>query len=470
MFQRRLCVLLASGAAAFGVWKSVPGSRWDSVAFTTVASGFMNPPLFVTGQGTRAEPWRLKGFSSQPRTDKREAPVIVSLGDDLQGIFQSSPPSPIDVAVIFRNFQRLGARKAATAVVLSWETPDPIGLAALEKTLGRFDSLVMAAPLSRGAVASPLPPAFRRASVPLANVLGDASLLPVVNRIPIPGVVLGDDNTAAGFSVLDTETGARPDLLFARWDDRVVLSFPLLVVMQRLNLPAEKVEIRLGEYVKLAADGPVIPIDEFGRLDLPVKKLAAFAEISAEALIDGGDELFPKQAPDPVILRDDRSAAEPSTREFSREISGIIAAIASDDALTPSVGYPRLPEKWELGVLGGFVLTMVAFCGLAAFPRWMVGFTLIGLAVAGQWIGFGMAEVWLPGFSMATAVVAALLVAPLMRLRPAPPAPVVLPEIFLPSEALPENVLPEIILPSRAPAPHQAPPPRSRKSRRKSGR
>lgn len=471
LFQRRLCVLLASAAAAFAVWKSVPGTKPDDLAFRAVASSFTNPPLFVSGRGTYAEPWALKGLSSRPKTNKLEAPVIVSLGDDVQGFFQSSPPDPIDFAVIFRNFQRLGARKAATSVVMAWESPDPIGMAALDKTLGKFDSLVMAAPLSRGPVAAPLPPAFRRASVPLSSVSGDTALLPVVNRIPIPGTILGGENTAAGFSVLETESAPHAELMFARWDDRVVLAFPLLVVLQRLNLPAEGVEIRLGEFVKLGPDGPVIPIDEFGRLDLPVKSLAAYAEIPAESLIDGGDELFPKQAPDPVILRDDRSAADPATRGFSKEISGIVAAIASDDALTGAVTYRRLPEPWELAIPGLVVLAMTAFCGVPAFARLLSGLAVAGLGIAAQWVGFGAAEVWLPGFSVLAAVLAALLAAPLVRVKRPPPPPLLLPEIFLPSEPRAEiaDTIPDRP-PAAEPDRHAPGPKPSRSKKRRRGK
>jgi hypothetical protein len=443
MFQRRLVVLLASAAAAFGVWKSVPSSQWDRLAFEGVARGFMNPPLFVDGQGTHEAPWQLKGFSAQQRINKLAAPVVVSLGDDLEGLFQSSPASPLDVAVLFRNFQRLGARKAATAVVLSWESPDPIGLAALEKTLGRFDSLVMAAPLSRGAVASPLPPAFRRASIAVADVHGDVALLPVVNRIPIPNVILGDDNTAAGFSVLDSESTDRSHRLLARWDDRVVFSFSLLTVLQRLDLPAEGVEIHLGDYVKLGSAGPVIRIDEFGSLAQPVKELAPYAEIPAEALIDGGEDLFPKQAPDPVILRDDRSAAEPATHGFSRSISGVIATLASDDALTEAISYRRLPATWEIVILGVAAAVMAGFAGVTGFARNMLGLALIGGGIATQWIGFGVFSVWLPGLAILAALLSGWVLAALICRRPARSATVVLPEIFLPSEGSPELALPE---------------------------
>lgn len=459
LFQRRLCVVLASAAAGFAVWKSLPVEDWDRLTFTTVASGFINPPLFISGDGSAAAPWQLRAFTFDPKTDKHEAPVIVSLDDDVEGFFQESPPSPIDVAVIFTNFQRLGAKKAATSAVFAWDEPDPIALVAFEKSLDRFDSLVMAAPLTRGPVDSPIPPALRRASVPASSVIGNLTALPIVNRVSIPNIILGGEKTLAGFSVLDTESIPTYDLLFARWEDRVVISFPLLTVLQRLNLPPEGLEIHLGEYMKLSPAGPVVPIDEFGRLDLPVKLLSAYAEIPAEKLIDGGDDLFPKQAPNPVILRDDRTTAGASTRGFSKGIAGIIAAIASDDALTPTATYRRLPREWEWGILGVAVLLLAACCGKSPFIRSMVGLAIAGTAIAAMWAGFGIASVWLPAYPVVAAVLTALIVAPVFRLKP---PPIVLPEIFLPSEAIPEpepETTPEVMdeLPG-APAPESPPP------------
>lgn len=451
-FHRRFWVLLASAAAGFGVWKSAPGTDLDRTAFAAVASGFANPPLFVSGQGTHAAPWTLRVFSSESKIDKRQAPVIVSLGDDLEGFFQASPPAPVDLAVILTNFQRLGAKKAATAAVLAWETPDPVGLAALDKALDRFDSLVMAAPLSRGAVASPMPSAFRRASIPLAAIHGESSVLPVVNRVPLPGVILGGETTAVGFSVLESEAPARFFPLLARWEDRVIFSFPLLTVLQRLNLPVDGVEVRLGEYLKLSPAGPVVPIDEYGRLAVPLKPISAYAEISAEALIDGGDDLFPKQAPDPVILRDDRSAAEPATRAFSRNLSAIIAAIASDEGLGHLREFPRLSRDWEIGVLSFVVVVLMVFCGVADFARCLVAFALAGVCLAAQWIGFGIASVWLPGVPVLAAIFASLVVARLIAIKPPVPAPVLvaapIPEIAISPE--PEPV-PEVAKP-KAPA------------------
>lgn len=404
--HRRFAVLLVSAAAGFGVWKYVPGTAADRVAFTAVARGFANPPLFVTGEGSHADPWKLRMFSAVPKTDQKQAPVMVSLGDDPDGFFQSSPPAPIDLAVVFSNFQRLGATKAASAAVLAWEAPDVLGLAALEKSLGRFDSLVTAAPLSRGAVASPLPPAFRRASLPLDAVQGDTSELPVVNRSPIPDIILGGENAAAGFTVLESEPATSRAPLMARWDDRVVFSFSLLTVLQRFELKPGDLEIRLGEFLKLGADGPILRIDRYGRLATALRPLSAHVEISAEALIDGGDDLFPKQAPDPVILRDDRSDAEPRTRAFSRNLSAVIAALASEGGMTEVRGFSRLAVKWEIGVLSALVVLLTAMAD-GRF-RLLGPLLLAAVIFSAQWIGLGLADVWLPGLALLAASLAAL--------------------------------------------------------------
>lgn len=437
-FQRRLGVLLVSAATAFGVWKWVPGTNPDRTAFAAVASGTANGPLFISGQGSQSDPWKLRTLSSGQRTDHRQAPVIVSLGDDPDGFFQSSPPAPIDLAVIFSNFQRLGAKKAATAAVLAWEKPDPIGLAALEKSLDRFDSLVVAAPLSRGAVASAMPPAFRRASVAVAKIAGDTTALPVVNRLPIPGQILGGNTSNAGFSMLESEEPTRFSPMMARWEDRVVFSFPLLTVLQRLNLPVDGMEVRLGEFIKLGPVGPIVPIDEFGRLTALVKPVSPFAEISAEALIDGGDDLFPKQAPDPVILRDDQSAAEPRTREFSRDLSAAVAAIASDEGLAETRAFPRLAENWEIGLLADVILILTVLCVASAYVRHVGALVLAGICLAAQWMAFGIASIWLPGIPMLSAILAGTAIAWLLALKsphPITPALVVpVPEVEPPAE------------------------------------
>ncbi len=353
-------------------------------------------------------------MSAVPKPDKREAPVVVSLGDDLANFFQSSPPAPIDLAVIFSNFHRLGAKKAATAAVLAWETPDPIGLAALDKALGKFDSLVMAAPLSRGAASSAMPGAFRRASLPLTKIDGDTAALPAVNRIPLPGVILGGETAVAGFTTLESEPPSEFPPLIARWEDRLVFAFPLLTVLQRNNFPLDGVEIHLGEYIKLSPAGPVIPLDNYGRLAVSIKSIAALKQISAEALIDGGDGLFPKTAPEPVILRDDQSAAEPATRAFSKRLSAMVAAIASDQGFASSTSYPRITLNSEFVLLTLMVLLINLVCFMPEFRRHIGLGVMAGIFLTAQWLGVGMASVWLPLLPVLTTIAAAAVVCKLI--------------------------------------------------------
>lgn len=443
-------LLLIVAMATMGAWIFMPGSQLDRLAFGWIVRGFINPPLFISGEGSHAVPWKLGSMTSHAKPDQRQAPVIVSLGDDLEGFFQTSPPAPIDVAVIFSNFYRLGAKKAATAVVLAWETPDPIGLVALDQALGQFDSLVMAAPLSRAVVSSPLPASFRRASLPLTAIIGDVNNLPVINRIPVPGVILGGENSLAGFSFLESEPATPSPPLVARWQDRVVFAFPLLTVLQRSNLPLDGMEIHLGKYIKLSPTGPIVPLDKSGRLEMPVKSLAAYKEISAEALIDGGDDLFPKAAPDPVILRDDRSSSEPATRAFSASLSGIIAATASNEAYAQTREYPRLPAGWEIAMLALTVLALFVIFPLGDFGHHLGLLVLSGLILTAQWIGVGIASHWLPGLPALAAVLTAFCVSKFSKapssteppkIEAAPPSPVEI-TIALPSTPQPKEKKP----------------------------
>ena len=403
LLQRWVLVQLVAAPVAAACWFFLPGSV-DRATFSLTARGFGGSPQIITGEGSRTKPWQLQTLAPEARIDPKRAPLIVALDDDKEGIFQSKPPSPIDVAVILNNLQRLGAKKAATAAVLAWDAPDPIGLTALEKTLGRFDSLVMAAPLGRGAVAQPLPKAFRKASLPVHAVHGDITLLPVVNRVPLQGLILGGENTWAGFQTLDAESETKLPPLLARWDDRVVFAFPLLAAMQGLGLQLDGIEIRLGEYLKLGPQGPAVPLDPFGRLAIPLGRMPPMAEISAAAAIDGGDHLFPKQVPAPVILRDDQSAVESATRAFSSSVATTTAAIASGAGFTSPQPFQRLTMRREIIALSLLIAALQLISLLPRFPR---NSTLILLAV-GSLTAHAVAasfSLWLPTWPALAAIV-----------------------------------------------------------------
>jgi hypothetical protein len=377
-----------------------PGSKLDRMVFRWMAGVVHGPPMWVDGFGSRETPWSLRVPTKEEVDPTNQAPAVVWVGDDPEGVFQSAPPSPVDYAVMFSNMKRLGVRHAACAVVLAWDDPDAIGLMALERSLGGFDSMVMVSPVTRGAVAQPMPQAYRRSSLPAKAVTGDVAQIPVVNRIPVPDILLGAERTWAGFSVVESEPDGGHPFLCARWDDRVVLSFSLCVVVKRLGVPLEALEIRLGEYVRIGRKGPIVPIDERGRMRAVPGEWAAAVEKPAEGLIDAAKGWLPPHVPEPVILADRRGLADAEVRRFSSHLAGAVAAIAGEAGLSAPKSYVRLS-----GVVEWLLVEAVAFCLAVLFwlPRSEASVALavfLLLATGIQFMAFSIGVFWAPGASL----------------------------------------------------------------------
>jgi len=221
-------------------------------------------------------------------------------------------------------------------------------------------------------------------------------------------VIFGGENAIAGFSFLDgADSGGDKLPLLARWEDdeRVVLAFPLLVVLARYDLPLSGVEVKLGECIQLGPAGPVVAIDQDGRMSLPRKAMASRGDVAAEALIDGAPDLLPATS-GLIVVRDDQSNAPRATREFSAILTSAIAAIGSDAGLGPSNYYRRLSKAWEVSLL---LLVGVLLTVMAGWPRFQLRLgigVLAALAVAAQWLALGTAQVWLPGMPVLAAILA----------------------------------------------------------------
>ena len=414
MHRLRLPLIIA--AAALAAWWWLPGSDIERGALELGVRGSANPPFFIEAVGGRAGGWKLRTVNAKPRVDPAMMPTLVSLGDDPDGVFQSSPPSPLDLAVILKNFQRLGAKRAACATVLAWDAPDPISLAALDREMAAFERLAMAAPLGRGPLAEPMPPAFRRASISAAEIRGDASRIPMVNRVAIRDLILGADNTVAGFQWLESDRATRHIPLLARWDDRVVFAFPMIAAMERLGLEVAKIEIRLGQYLRLAPDGPVVPIDESGHLAIPPAAGAKPAAIPAADLIDAPDDLLDNESPRFPVLIDERAGTERVTREFTSYLPSLMAVIVGDAGLAEARSIRRLGGSAGLACLAVFCLLLCLACRLPAFSRLLAFMGLAALVTIAQTsaVSYGW---WLPGLPALAALAVALVICQIPPLR-----------------------------------------------------
>ena len=166
---RQILQPIICAAAALLTWTVLPGTFIDRGLFSLTARTFAEPPFFITKKGGADSAHTLHTFKQQATTPSEPLPDIV-ITDDPDRVFQSSPPTPVDFAIILKNLRRLGRDSIAIGTPLAWSETDGISLIALDQQLDALRSVVMAAPLSRGPIASPLPPAFRRASIAVSDI------------------------------------------------------------------------------------------------------------------------------------------------------------------------------------------------------------------------------------------------------------------------------------------------------------
>ncbi|MES2995267.1 MAG: hypothetical protein V4733_00490 [Verrucomicrobiota bacterium] len=403
-----IIVTLAAAAAAFAVSVFIPGTALDRFAFRI----FAKEEAHIRGSGTDDDPWRL----THTKSIAPQSHLVVSLGDDTHGTFQSNPPAPLDFAVILKKSRSLATRGVAIGTPLSWDAPYPLGLAALDKELAAFPEVITTAPLSRGPMAEPLPPPFLRASLPVSKVHGNASLLPIVNRIPLPGIICGGDNALAGFLTIDSEISTDAPILIARWKDRLVFSFPLIVALRKWNLTTADLRVVPGSFIALGDNGPRIPIDEFGRLAIPPANAPTSPEIPVEALFDSG--LQQTQKPSAwMILRDDRSGLPAASRDATARFDALLATFATPDRVVRRLG--------PVARLAGLALTCLALAAAAQIHRRLLRRSVAGFAIAGimlvTWLALREGY-WLSPWPPLAAGIVAAITACFVRARIAGPA------------------------------------------------
>jgi hypothetical protein len=404
---RQILKPIICAAAALLAWTVLPGTFIDRGLFSLTARIFAEPPFFITEQGGGDSDYTLHTLKQQA-ISPTEPLLDIVITDDPDRVFQAFPPSPVDFAIILKNLRRLGRDSIAIGTPLAWSETDGISLMALDQQLDALSSLVTSAPLSRGPIASPLPPAFRRASIDVSDIHGNARHLPIVNRVSIPDVVFGNSTSLAGFTALESEPHGEFPYLLARWDDRVVFSFPLLAAFAEHKVLTANVEIRLGNYISLGKDGPYIPIDEFGRLTFRPPSSTISSSISAESLIDAPDDALIGLRAGTLLIRNGISAADEASARFSDSLVPTVSLLADSSGTSASRSYNRIPWSSELLLIASLLCLLH---GLGNFP--ITGgrpalTILAGVLVIIHLIVVPVTGTWPPTFPALAAVLAAI--------------------------------------------------------------
>ena len=374
----RLLNLISYSAATLLVWAVVPDSSLDRAFFYLTARSFANPPFFITDTETQNGGYTLRTLRGSSPDLLGKLPPSITINDDLDNVFQTSPPSPVDFAVILKNLKRLGQESVAIGMPLSWTDPEVVSLAALDQQLNSFKAAITSAPLTRKPQPSPLPSAFRRASIPLSDLGGNISVLPIVNCVSIPDVILGTKSSLAGFTILESETATEFPSLIARWDDRVVFSFQLLAALDHFDAHLSDLEIRTGKHIAIKKAGLYIPIDQFGRLAIkpPILSASDISSIGAEELIDAPADFLAANPFEPALIRNTLSSTDPASSRYSDTIVPTVSLLSDPSGTTLAQTFERVPWYAEILYLGA-LLSLIY--GLGNYPNLRGRAPLVGL-------------------------------------------------------------------------------------------
>ncbi|TAE78232.1 MAG: hypothetical protein EAZ65_04830 [Verrucomicrobia bacterium] len=389
-------VLLGAGLFTLGGASRIAPLAWlERQAVTALAQEIDPTGQRIEGNGSTRDPW-LRRRAIQPADTP---PRVLGIDDDPEQWFSSSPLSPVDHALIFARLREAGHRVLGIGHLMAWDEAEPLAMDALRKQLDLLDKAVLALPLARGADAEPVPAPFLRMSLPESAVSGDLSALPRVNRVAVANAELGGERSLAGFSLLENEARADKSQhhLLARWNDRILFSFPLAAEMAALGISPDQVQIQPGKQIRLGPAGPVFPIDEFGRT--PIRRDGEALDIPAMQLIREENPIPPD---DSVLLtRDLRKELADEEKAWSEELASIARTLRSAPRFGDAMALKRASTPLALASLLCLNFFATWACSLQR-RRWRIAVSLMVAALGGQFLYLLAArqDVWLPPLAL----------------------------------------------------------------------
>lgn len=320
----------------------------------------------------------------------------IAITDDPDRIFESSPPTPLDYAVILQKLHHHGYRHLIVTTRMTWDKtapfsePNPeaqefddttLATQALSFKLAPFDSSVIGLPVTRGASAHPLPAALKRAFIEPSQIKGNYDLIPKVNQVALPSSIDGGEHTLAGFQQIESAPASPSHIpLLAHWiSDKVsgfIPSLDLLTIMSAHEISPSEVTIIAGKRIRLGSTGPVIPIDEYGqtiRADTKSmqRSLPIATPIPAEQLIQESVAHIDQNTEKNVIcvIHASGETTDKTNLISSERLSDLM--ILSQTLPTPGdpIQYHRIPLGFELLIVVALAIITCHFVTLSNFNR-----------------------------------------------------------------------------------------------------
>ena len=320
-----------------------------------------------------ANGWSLRTLEQTEAPDDWSLVEVPLVGE----LFDGKEPQPSEYAVLLAKLYQSGARELAFTQPLAWKDAPELELRALDSSLRPFEEILL--PIDLSEVPQPVasPQWLENSLVSKDNLIGHASSLPVMNQITIPPSVSGQRGIAFAFPDFggrDLQYRAPERLpLLTRWDGALLPSWSLSLAMRMEGVELQDLVVHPGRHLRLGVDGPVIPIDDFGRAKVDETELIAgeLEMLSAKRLFPLGEEDLPELNPGVVIVDVTRSDQEEQSRRLVREARALLQFPRPGRAEV----FHRLSFEWEIFLYVQIILVAFVALYLRPFPQ------LIALAV-----------------------------------------------------------------------------------------
>jgi hypothetical protein len=377
----RLAALAVSLGAGLLLLAVVPGNdrlaRLDRAGLGWLAG----EPGRIVGEGTFDEPWAVEEMA---RPDSVPPAAVLRLHGEDEGYFERVPPPPADLMVVLARLEDREIPAIGFGYPLQWDDPDTLALEAMRRIMDRAPGVVLGHSLTDSTAPEAVAAPFQRSSIAYREVRGDGSKIPVVNRVSGQNPEFGGARGLAGFTRLENEAEESDRAyLLARWSDRVVFALPLAVEIVRRGLSFEDVEVEVGREIRLGRDGPVIPVDFRGRVDLPDDSPEAERHPATAVIAETLPEGWPG-AGRGLFFTDERLLGAKEVRTWAARMPRIDAAIRTAPHPAGLRPLPRPDPLAELAALLGLSLAVGASLGARRLPvRLLVGVGWLVAVAAG---------------------------------------------------------------------------------------
>ena len=366
----------------------------------------INPEEVILETDPDANGWSLRALEGVEAPPADWSFVEVTSSREL---FDEKVPKPSEYAVLLAKLHKAGARELASTQGFSWPNAVELELRALDGSLRPFENILLPIEITEVPQPSSSPVWLQQSLLAPETLQGDASGLPLMNQVAVPSSVSARSDLRFAFPDFGSRDlqyrapGRLP--LVTRWEGHYLPSWPLSLAMLMEGVALDEVIIEPGRHLRIGSEGPVIPLDGFGRAKLE-KAQAAPKELdllAAKFLFPLDESEFPKLANGVVLL----DATDQNAARQSHQLITAAHTLRGFPRPGKIEKFRRLSLVWEIFIhleivlVGLIALYLRPFFQLIAWAVLIAGLIFFALGLL-NWHGL-----WMPILPLLMAIVVA---------------------------------------------------------------